>query len=326
MKQTHIPKIDLILFLLFASFSISFGQNSTNDSAFIELSFITFNTWALPIWLPKYDRKNRFDKIPKALIETDADFICLQETFAQSIRKKLIDELSKNYYLKTDHSCQSNYALFGKKDCHGGLMSCSKMTVLWETFYAFPVSKKTSLVEKIGKKVFLVSEIESPISNIILINTHLYAGLNEFAEARRLEQLTYLQTIIEKPNLSGKPIFLLGDLNFIHPSLVSENQVFKDTSCFEFVKNTMRFTPSKSHLNIDDLTCSPNENPYCNPKIQSQKLDYIFFRIPKKWEIRVKKCGRVFDQDPILSDHFGWQTTFEIRKSITSSAEISISN
>ena len=47
------------------------------------LHMISFNAWALPVWIPNAEQIKRYKAIPGKLLEQNADIICVQEAFAR---------------------------------------------------------------------------------------------------------------------------------------------------------------------------------------------------------------------------------------------------
>ncbi len=180
---------------------------------------LSFNAWALPIWLPYHDQQKRYKAIPQRLIDTNADIICIQEAFADSFRRQQLTATSDHYDIYSDYSCNRLIAGLVKMDCHGGLMTLSKYPIEEEQFYAFPKSRYMRWEESLGAKGFLLTKLQVNQNTVYVINTHLYAGLTQADELHQLVQIKYMHEVLEDHNVLSHDIFLLGDLNILHPSI-----------------------------------------------------------------------------------------------------------
>jgi len=265
------------------------------------LQVTTFNTWGLPINLPKYNQKSRFQVMPNSLLYLNTDIIGLQETFHEAIRKKLYNQfLANGYFSSSDCNCNRKYIIGVKLDCFGGLMTFSKYPVQNERFYPFPQLKGASMIEKVGQKGFLVTNIKKGNDLIRVINTHLYAGNTIKAENFRLEQIKYLDSILQVLNNDNiKQTIFLGDFNIHLPE--AEYSIV-----YDFIVDSMGFKDTSPIINEKDLTMNNQRNFYVSKKEPITKLDYIF--IKQLSEIYEAHC--VFDEETPISDHFGFQVRF----------------
>ncbi len=278
--------------------SLKFGYSMMiyEQYSFKTLQVTTFNIWGLPINLPRYNQKSRFQVMPDSLIHLDTDIIGLQETFHKVIRKKLYDTfLSNNYFTKSDCSCERKFKLGIKLDCFGGLMTYSKYPVIDENFYPFPQLKESSFIEKVGKKGFLVTDIKKGNDTIRVVNTHLHAGNSAKAEMFRLVQIIYLDSILAKLNNGNiKQTIFLGDFNIYLPNVTS-------SIVYDFIVSQMGFKDTSPDIKEKDLTMNNQRNFYVSKKEPITKLDYIFIKKPTS--IHHAHC--IFDGVTPISDHFG---------------------
>jgi len=106
-------------------------KNETGE--FIKL--ISFNAWALPIWLPGHDHSMRYREIPQKLVDTTADILCIQEAFAESFRRELLATTSDCYNTFSDFRCNRSILGLINMDCYGGLMTLSKFPIIDEEFF-----------------------------------------------------------------------------------------------------------------------------------------------------------------------------------------------
>lgn len=278
-----------------------------------EYHFISFNAWALPVWIPKSAQLKRYRRIPYQLLAQNADIICIQEAFARKFRKKLLPLLSEYYYTFSDYYCNKNIAGPVVKDCHGGLVTFSRYPITDEKFYAYPVYESMRIEEQIGEKGFLLSTIESPDGIINVINTHLYSGLKKADEWHRSVQIAFMDSILrDTPDLDLYPLFLLGDLNVRHPDIAFErDQPVSDV--YDHITRKMNFIDPARLLKSEYYTIEKSVNKYSGMNNGSQKLDYCMYRPAQNTKVELKDQCTVFNQENALSDHMGWETFFHIR-------------
>lgn len=278
--------------------------NSANDKIESgEVSVLSYNTWGLPISLYGHDQDYRFTRMSDSLALKKGDIIALQETFHPDLRHNLLGTLCKIYHTYSDYRCTRNTFAGLKMDCTGGLMTFSSFPIIDEKFYPFPIDNTYSLVERMGKKGFLVSHIQYGKKRITVINTHFYAGHNDAAENIRLQQIKYIHEVLNSNNfLVSDQSILLGDFNINHPDVAC-------SKVYDYITQNMAFADSKPHILEKDFTYS-SANHYCNKNTPSTKLDYVFLKNISGGNIISQ--SRIFDTDTPLSDHYGWQINWKI--------------
>jgi endonuclease/exonuclease/phosphatase family metal-dependent hydrolase len=273
--------------------------NNAKNQLYPDLVLTTFNTWGLPVNIPGHHQKKRFDNIGYFLLQTNSDIVCLQETFNQNLRKKLLSTLSLKY--KTDYIDNKTIIKNGfiAVDNKGGLMTFSSYPVVYEKFFKFPDHSNYSFIEKIGGKGVLWSLINVHGIYINILNTHLYAGNSDKSEKIRVEQIKYIYHLMcQHPSFKNYPTILTGDFNVNHP--------FEEYSeAYELITTTMHFIDTAPLITKSDFTYAGIENPYIFDKNINHKLDYTFLFDPFK-SIKFSESKRVLDATPV-SDHFGWQ-------------------
>lgn len=287
---------------------------TSGDENVNSYSFVTFNTWGLPIWIPGSNQGERYDRIPESLLSGNFDIICLQETFSKRLRTKINQRLSEKYYHYSDYNCDKT--IFGpvKRDCHGGLMTWSKYPIIHEEFHQFPKHNYQNIEEKIGSKGFLISSIALPDGIIVVINTHLYAGKSESASQIRLSQLQYLEKILKaNNNYNQLPILLMGDLNINHPDVVRQSALFTNQEAYEFLSKNMAFKDSCPQLDQSHYTIDYRSNKYVEEENPLQKLDYIFYRESiGSMMCPISATSGMKSRDNV-SDHHSWELVMELR-------------
>jgi len=273
---------------------------------------ISYNTWGLPIPVAKSDQSFRFRLIPYALNQTNADIICLQETFHPELRNRILSRFN-NYNFLSDHECDKRKLLFIKTDCHGGLMTLSKYPVLDESFHEFPISNRGNFIEDIGAKGVLISKIEKGRDTVYILNTHLYAGESSKAESIRLSQLKYINNLIQK--LGDVNIILAGDLNFENPEIYW-NQDLKAQLCYKYMIDQMGFIDSDFQFSEASCTINPKINPYTKAQDRLKKLDYIMVLNSLGKVIQIEDAKALAMKEWIYSDHLAWLTDIRLTSKI----------
>jgi endonuclease/exonuclease/phosphatase family metal-dependent hydrolase len=269
---------------------------------------MSFNTMALPVELYGHEHKKRFALMGDSLLRYDSDIIVLQETFHPKLRKKLLSTLTRKYYTYSDYYCSNDIVPFIKKDCFGGLMTFSSFPIVKENFIQYPLNKHTSFIEKIGAKGFIHTVIHYGDKFFNIINTHLYAGDSEFAEARRLEQIRFMQAyIIKTKEFILYPTILAGDFNVHHPD-VQKSEVYN------YITNDMGFADSKEKITTEDYTSDRSTNKYVTDSERRTKLDYVFYKDPDRSHFFsvIYQCKTLASDEP-LSDHFAWNVILQTK-------------
>lgn len=299
-QSINLPKFETTLALkYYEDYTLSIRQGQGI------LDILSYNTWGLPIELFGHDHDRRFASMADSIFDLNKDIICLQETFHPRLRDNLLTQLGQKYYAFSDYRCSNEIVPFIEKDCNGGLMTLSIYPIISEKFYQYPTSGKTSIIEKIGAKGFLLSVIKYGNRNINIINTHLYAGDNKHAETMRLEQLSYMNTILNAELVKENPTFMVGDINIHHPNVAPSD-------AYQYIQNNMFFTDTKPTLDDIDFTSDSNCNMYVSADNKPSKLDYIFYKSFDNSAPKVLYQSRCLDGQNPMSDHFGWSVTMKI--------------
>jgi len=284
------------------------GIKAFNDNS---INILSYNMWGLPVWLPKVGLNNRFQKAVDDLAAKHFDIIFLQECFSKRLRRKVISKLYNSYYSSLDYSCNEKFMLGLTKDCHGGLMTFSKLPIIDETFHPYPVHSGMKKTEKIGQKGFVLSKVINQENDTInLINTHLYAGPSQEDEKYRFLQITYMDSILRADGIYRHSCIMGGDLNICHPS-ISERKSIGYSEVYKFITETMQFEDSAPQLSDDDYTIDASRNFYCSRNNGKQKLDYVMIYHPGKnsnWSIEQAQSQYAYSKS--FSDHLAWQVTY----------------
>lgn len=279
------------------------------------VSILTLNSWGLPFWFKESTSTKRYFRLVGGLNTTDADIICLQETFNTHLREILRKALNKNLKTLNDFSCSRKINGLISMDCHGGLITYSKYTVLSEKFFPFPVEDDYSLIERTGRKGFLFSVIKIKGFTINVINTHLYSGYGKKAQQMRIKQIRFIENTIKNlKEYEQNPTIFAGDFNMQHPDIVIKNKANKSLlwEYFSLVKS-LSLKESDQHISNDEMTFDSKSNNYNSSFEPAQKLDYVFFRDINN-NIDIIQNRVLFKNENSVSDHNAYLVSFRFNK------------
>ncbi len=277
-----------------------------------EISLITLNTWGLPIWYGQSTNEKRYDDLIRALNQSEANIICLQETFHPKLRAMIKEKLDKDYQSLTDYSRNRKVCKLIKMDCNGGLITLTKYPIEQEEFFAFPQNDKYSLIEKIGRKGFLFTTLNIDGSMVNIINTHLYSGSEDVAESQRSIQIMYMDSILHTIEAyKAYPTMLSGDLNIQHPYSSKYNKE-KDSKVYKQI-DSLRWFDTKLNLTDADFTFDPKGNKYVSKTDKRQILDYIMWN-DECCSFNLVKDEVVFNGVHSVSDHNGFRILFNLNR------------
>ncbi len=277
------------------------------------LNVVTFNTWGLPVKLPGMDQTRRFESIPDSLLALGADVICLQETFSKRLRIKIMEKIPLHFMHESDYSCQRRQAGMLQIDCFGGLMTWSKHPIIYEEFFSFPIFNDMNWVEQSGRKGVLITTIEANGHPVNIVNTHLYAGFTSIGESIRLKQIHFIDSILQDHIYYHEyPTVFVGDFNTPHPEVSVYCEKQENSEIYPFIIHKMKFIDTCPKMDDDAYTYDPLCNPYAKQKEPRSRIDYIFTKSGKEFDIQLQKQKGVFKEFK-LSDHFGWMVELTIR-------------
>lgn len=149
---------------------------------------VSFNVWGVPI---AADLAARFQRLPAALRQQEADVLCLQEVWTRKQRDDLAAALAPTYTMAAPD--------------RGGLLLASRHAISVAAFTPFSASEGLSLVERVAGKGWLEAVVELPGGPVRVVTTHLaHRGPRE----QQLAEL--LDALVSKRDL---PLVLAGDFN-----------------------------------------------------------------------------------------------------------------
>lgn len=272
------------------------------------IDVLSYNTWGLPVSLHGHEQERRFNQLAETLIAIKKDIICLQETFHPKLRYQLASRLEEEFFGFSPVSENRSVFPFIKMDKRGGLMTLSKYPIIKEEFYQFPILPGSSIIEKVAKKGFLLSKIQYGKSEIFIVNTHMYAGDNKKAEYQRLNQIMYMDKVLnEKLDLKNEIVILMGDLNIHHPDV-------KKSIVYDYLTKRMGYLDSKPGLTGQDFTIDYCTNKFVPDSEIQTKLDYVFLSGSAACKTEIIEQSRAMESEKPLSDHYGWSASLKLVK------------
>lgn len=174
-----------------------------------KIKLVSFNIDDLTCHRPKYDKngQHRPTEIINYLESTDADIICLQEVWGETMKQEISDAfLAKNYYVALPH-WRKNY-IFGE---NSGLVTISKYPIISQTF--LPFTNPRGICRLFNKGVQYCHIRISNSKELNIANTHLQASFTKRSYYLDFQKTTkeQLTTIIN--NCPYETCLLIGDLN-----------------------------------------------------------------------------------------------------------------
>jgi len=280
---------------------------SETDIDSIELSVLTYNVWALPVWIPGSERDERLPRIPGLVRKMRPDVVALQEALEPRFRHYLTRVLAR-YDRGEDALCERTTPVFGRMDCTGGLMTLSRLPIAEQSFHPHEPFREMRRDERWARKGILITALRTPLGAVDVVNLHLYAARDSVGKAVRVRQLRRLRTLLDARE--ARPVLLLGDLNVLHPALsANRDPNAVSHSAYRFVTDSLGFTDVRPDPGPADATYDPESNSYAdvwyNEDLGPQIVDYVMFRAPEGFRVEVSSVERVFDGDRTLSDHYG---------------------
>jgi endonuclease/exonuclease/phosphatase family metal-dependent hydrolase len=267
----------------------------------VELKLISFNTMLLPFPASISYQGKRTKEIAKKLLQSEADFIALQEVFITSKRKYLMKKLKEKYPYQV---------YLGKKEGRlilvpAGLLVLSKHPFNFSKALYFSSAENFSF-DKLSSKGVILVELQLPQSKKLqLAVTHLQSGLSEKKESIRIHQIQEIMELFKMHQDSQTPQVILGDTNVDGHSLQEMNKIFNQFPQLYYKSALDSNTKYSSGHRIDCISPFFNfnadykmtwldhlwavKNPNSSLKIHTQAI------VPLLGKIRNKEC--------ILSDH-----------------------
>jgi endonuclease/exonuclease/phosphatase family metal-dependent hydrolase len=216
-----------------------------------KLKIISYNICALPFYINMFGNPhNRINDIIEFINNINADILCLQEVFDNSIREKIIDVFKGTYeiYYK-GHS--SLYKM------NNGLLTLSKFPIIYRKTIIFNNLSGEDYLSDKGIDYITISVKKKGIpSKLTILNTHLNAdaffSLRVFCLSTRIKQINQITQLLARIK---NTTVLCGDFNTdFNIELIDE---------YNNIINSR-----KNSIHSNRLITFPDEH---------RQLDYIFY-------------------------------------------------
>jgi endonuclease/exonuclease/phosphatase family metal-dependent hydrolase len=271
---------------------LSFAVMSTS----LSLRIVTFNAWALPISIPSQRKRRRLGQLPQALAALDADVIVLQEMFDVRARRRVVRELCPPYV--------------------------TTLPIAGSRFVPHPAGVGWKPDERVGRKGAMIVHFETPLGQVTLFTTHLYAGTKPKDARVRCTQLAPLLEILNQ-EANGNPVVLAGDFNTSptvgYPKPAgAENPLTPEYAALidAGFKDPLPPNPTPPERTA---TWVPSRNRYAALPYQETRkdarYDYVLVRSGSASAWEVKNARTVIDDAGAhLSDHVGVQVELALSR------------
>ncbi|MBN2890770.1 MAG: endonuclease/exonuclease/phosphatase family protein [Bacteroidales bacterium] len=317
--------VGIILFLalssVFGGFKAKLSESNPQEIGQAdEISIVSFNVGYLSMKLfgikllePATFIPQRLEKLPEAIINTNADIILLQEIYSEKYKKTLINKLEKTY----PYAIYYKKALFFDFGMSNGLMIISKFPIVNHDFKQF---KNITPHEKLLiNKGYLYAEIKiSDDKTISIINSHnsargIFNGENaKYIVNLKSDQIKEIIEFADSKNIQ----FIGGDYNCgpcFFPEMYGIFKTLNFLEAFELKYPNQKFVTwdIENPLSQNDLF----------PDTPPQKDDHIFIKNNLAEKTDILNAEVIFDKKIVeingenypLSDHYGVLATFKFK-------------
>mgnify|MGYP001591126101 CR=1 FL=1 len=246
------------------------GNNKLKNN---KLKIVSYNICALPYYINIMGNPNqRVNAIIEFIKKINADILCLQEVFDNSIRKKIMNACKDTYEIY--YSGESSFY-----KVNSGLLTLSKFPIIYRKTVSFNNLSGEDYLSRKGVDYITISMNRMGFPpKLTVLNTHLNAdaffSLRVFCLSTRMKQINQ---IIKLLNKIKNTTILCGDFNTDFNIELMEQ--------YNNITNT-----KKNVIHSKRLITFPEEN---------RQLDYIFYLSNKK--IKLKKSYKMYHTD--TTDH-----------------------
>lgn len=259
----------------------------TNEVFLDNIKLLSYNIDDIVYHRYRYPKKNeaRAVDIIAYLESTNADIICLQEVWGETMRQEITDAfLAKNYYVALPN-WRKNY-IFGE---NSGLMTISKYPIITQTF--IPFNNAEGYCRMCNKGV-QYCHIRVPNSNSLtskvlnIANTHLQASFREYSSYLDYHEIAKEQLSIIINECPYEWCLLTGDLNLQKDQLTN------------FIRNESNIRYFGENIDVS----FPDYN---------DRLDYSLLISKIAIKNKITNIKNSTESNISLSDHFPIITEFE---------------
>lgn len=258
----------------------------------MKLKIATYNVWAVkmgPVYISPMIRQ-RMAGIRSWMATWDADVVCLQEVWCDSLVEQLHDPRIFPYL------CQSGVRGRLRGRFGDGLVILSRYPIRDHKFEAF--RDFTSLEEFWVAKGTLAARIGTPGGDTMVVNTHLGAGSSMRHIRSRLGQIDQLASFVHGlPKV--RDCFVTGDFNFA-----------PHTAEYAWFQHKMRSSDGR-WIDLGAVQNQPTFDPQRSYAWKlagrSYRIDYVFQQVPKavmpsSSVTTLASMTTLSDHHPVLAD------------------------
>ena len=269
----------------------------TGTAQALSFKVIQFNTWGVPLMV---EDCSRFGQAMSRIESRAPDAVVLEEVFSNKGKRAF-------------HSAAYPYEARGPrafpKLVSSGLRILSR----------FPIERVTQTVFRrctesdcLAKKGAILAVLDLPDGQKLnLVATHLDSGKKVNV---RLSQLEQIRALIEQEGEIGAATVFTGDLNFAEDS-IEYPRMIQNLGMIDAWRATHPMAES-------GFTYDTSENRYAHdyaikthePPLRG-RIDYSLSKDGTQSLITPTESSVIFNDEPLLSDHYGLETTYRIDKS-----------
>ena len=184
------------------------------------LTLLQGNLWMLPgrpLLLPydfSTDRELRLERLVLLVRTCEPAVVALQEVFDVSVLEALTEALP-GYRA---HASGITEAIGSVN--RSGLVTLTRVPAHPRAFRGFRgLPGDAKLIERLGKKGFLVTDVSVPGHHVTIVNTHLYASRDSTEAGIAMAQLEEILDFVAAERTDGRTVLLAGDFNLERPDL-----------------------------------------------------------------------------------------------------------
>lgn len=177
-------------------------------------------------------------------------------------------------------------------------------------YYDDPGNPGTEVLE-LNRAINAVKfEIIESGQNFYFINTHLAYRAPALSTPVRAENNANIQTFLSENITEDLPMIITGDMNSYESSgAMQEQKFFTETLGFENIRQTSAQKENDAFGTFRGTVTNPdtNEIDFAQPRIDSRKIDYIFFKDSSKGLVKFDNYKTIIsakgsDHLPIIAD------------------------
>lgn len=249
---------------------------------------------------------DRFPCLSKALLDSDADIIALQEIYESGHVKSLLKDVEEKY----PYSARMNSSYFWQ--FHNALLFLSKYPILKSETIKH---KQSAFVEScLASKSMQTVEVDTPMGAMLFVNMHTTAGgfspESKAADNVRKSELDEAMRACKDYNEGTCVSILLGDMNMgPEASKVNYEHVLNEGFTDEVIGELEKVEGETGTWSPENILNKTGPHGHC----PAQRCDHLF--LEKKSPLTVTSA-RLFMKEPFveskaagqkitLSDHYG---------------------